>query len=292
MFGRVRTHLSYANVAATMALVFALTGGAVAASSHSGGGDSNGNGNSFIKASASVASTHVYAVVAKKKSSSKGGARGPAGPKGATGATGPAGPTGATGATGATGPAGNGTPGTNGTNGTNGQSVTGKQLEPGEGGCEDGGSEFTSASGNTTACNGTTGFTKTLPAGETEHGVWDYTENGSGGAQWVSLSFPIPLAKALVAANVHFIEEGATAPAGCTGGSVSKPVAEPGNLCVYVGETEGALPQENGAIRDPELPRPHDLEAGAGAGGAILQLIDVATGTGAWGTWAVTAPEA
>jgi len=40
MFHSIRKHLSYANVAATMALVFALTGGAVAASSHGGGGSS------------------------------------------------------------------------------------------------------------------------------------------------------------------------------------------------------------------------------------------------------------
>jgi hypothetical protein len=37
MFQSIRKHLSYSNVAATLALVFALTGGAFAATSHSGG---------------------------------------------------------------------------------------------------------------------------------------------------------------------------------------------------------------------------------------------------------------
>jgi hypothetical protein len=57
---------------------------------------------------------------------------------------------------------------------------------------------------------------------------------------YASISFPIPLAKALDEEHVHFIgpEEGEGEakiklfPAGCKG-SVEEPKAEPGNLCVF-----------------------------------------------------------
>jgi hypothetical protein len=118
MISGIRRHLSYANVVATMALVFAMSGAAVAA-------------NHYLIKSTSQISPKVLAQL-KGKSGQAGptgpagpsgepGQRGPAGPAGAnglstgkgatgatgiTGATGAAGPTGATGATGAAGPTG------------------------------------------------------------------------------------------------------------------------------------------------------------------------------------------
>jgi hypothetical protein len=95
---KLRRHLSYANVIATFALLFAMSGGALAA-------------NQYLLTSTKQISPSV---VKKLK--------GRTGAQGKTGATGAAG---APGATGATGPQGSkGTDGTNGTNGTNG--VNGK----------------------------------------------------------------------------------------------------------------------------------------------------------------------
>ena len=94
MFSTLRTRFGIPGVISVIALVFAMFGGAYAASNSSGGG----------KATASAK--------AKK------GPRGPKGPKGDTGPAGPQGPAGAKGDTGA--PGANGKDGTNGTNGTNG----------------------------------------------------------------------------------------------------------------------------------------------------------------------------
>jgi Collagen triple helix repeat (20 copies) len=78
----MRRRLTYANVAATLALVFAMSGGALAASHYL------------------ITSTKQIKPSVLKELKGKAGARGP------TGATGPAGTTGPTGLSGATGPAG------------------------------------------------------------------------------------------------------------------------------------------------------------------------------------------
>lgn len=81
MFSNIRPRLTYANVAATLALVFSMSGGALAASH--------------------------YLISSKKQISPKvlKELKGNAGAKGATGATGPQGPAGAAGAAGAQGSA-------------------------------------------------------------------------------------------------------------------------------------------------------------------------------------------
>jgi hypothetical protein len=92
---KLRRHLSYANVIATFALLFAMSGGALAA-------------NQYLLTSTKQISPSVV-----KKLKGKNGARGKtgaAGAPGAPGATGPVGPQGA-----------KGTNGTNGTNGENGK---------------------------------------------------------------------------------------------------------------------------------------------------------------------------
>lgn len=132
-------HINPAMIVALAALIFAVTGGAYAAS---GGG--NGS--------------HTTASVAKKKKSSSKGTRGPAGPKGATGATGPAGPPGPAGNAGPAGPTGaKGDTGSAGSNGGDGESVVSASLNSGEGGCAQGGSKFTVGGKETTACNGKNG---------------------------------------------------------------------------------------------------------------------------------------
>jgi Collagen triple helix repeat (20 copies) len=97
MFSRIRKRITYANVAMTLALVFAMTGGAYAAKH-------------YLITSTKQISPKVLKALAGKTgpagekgptgTNGKDGAQGPAGPTGPTGGTGPVGPTGPTGGTG------------------------------------------------------------------------------------------------------------------------------------------------------------------------------------------------
>src|SRR6202453_4664656 len=240
---RKRIRVSPATVIALVALVFALTGGAFAASSHN-----NGSG----KATAQASSNTALATAAKsKKKTAPKPVRGPAGPKGATGATGPAGAAGATGpggpvgVKGETGPAG--PTGATGTTGANGTSVPSAKVLSSSSTCEKlGGSEFTSASGKTTACNGKEGSPwtakGTLPEGSSERGQWAIA-GSQAGLRATSISFGIPLAGPLEEERVHVIgiEEGskeanqaaAITSGECTG-TWETPGAANGNLCIFL----------------------------------------------------------
>ena len=258
MFQKVRKQITPATVMAFVALVFAITGGAFAATGSSGSGN---GGSPAAKATASVTSVHAVTAKAKKKAAST---RGPAGPKGATGATGATGPAGATGATGPGGPAGG--PGPTGNNGEKGEKgEKGEQGTPGKNGT-----------------NGQTGFTETLPPGKTETGVWGFYGEDPGVR--IPISFPIQLSQGIEASHVKFVEgkQPGEKVEGCEGGSVVKPTAEQGYLCVYV---KSSL--EPGAsaefVENPEG-TPH---GGAGTTGAILQIVGEHESVG---TWAVTAP--
>ncbi len=288
MFLKVRKHLSYSNVAATMALVFALTGGAVAATSHGGGATTPP-----AKATASTASVHAtVAAKKKKKASAPTGKPGPAGPKGATGAPGATGPAGSAGPAGPAGAAG--AKGENGANGTNGVGTEGKEGPQGKEG-----SPWTE--------------TGDLPPEKTETGTWSFIGDGEEGKQLVSISFPIPLEKAL--ANVigtpaeehaHLITpEEVTkneVPAGCEGGSFKKPVAKPGNLCVYADHFEGGFEDGgtvekhirlNGAFPFMNTEVVAGPSSGVGKTGTVLNILEVGTEEAeGYGNWAVTAPEA
>ncbi len=237
---KVRQHISPASILALVALVFAVTGGAYAAT---GGA---GNDNSHATAQASKAK--------KKKSSSVGkpGPRGPAGPAGPQGPAGPAGPQGPAGAQGASGQAGaagaKGENGTNGSNGKDGTSVTSKAIPAGTGQpCgEAGGVALTSKNGTENICNGKEGSPWTaggvLPAEKTETGVWAISQYNLPEEEEVEvpISFPIPLAEGAETAYVLGKQEtekgeGPGHEAGCTG-TVEAPVAPPGVLCIYTGE--------------------------------------------------------
>ncbi len=263
MFQALRKHLTPSTFIAFLALVFALTGGAFAASSHGGGAGS--------KATASATRGTSVAVTAKSKAKPKAkvGPRGPAGPKGATGPAGPAGaagvgtpgaagpqgPAGAAGAKGETGPAG-----TNGTNGT----------------------------------NGTTGFTETLPPEKTETGVWvepQGVEYPTAQTNFIDvpISFAIPLEAELEASNVHFIEPNATPPAGCKG-NVAKPEAASGNLCVFAAVNEGNGP---GNRFFPSFINPTGKTPAVASKTGTLMSFELdesyEEAASAHGTWAVTA---
>ncbi|MGD0455994.1 MAG: hypothetical protein ABSB69_20605, partial [Solirubrobacteraceae bacterium] len=142
--------MSYANIVATMALVFAMGGGAAYAASH------------YLITSSKQIKPSALTEIAKK-------AKGAPGAPGANGAAG-------TGSAGPQGPAGNaGSNGSNGTNGTNGKSVAVAEEKSGGPNCKGQGGTSVEQEGSGKklyACNGTTGFTKTLPTGMTETGTW------------------------------------------------------------------------------------------------------------------------
>jgi len=260
MFSRLRKRLTYTNVAMTLALVFAMTGGAYAASK-------------FV-----ITSTKQIKPSVLKQLQGKTGKTGAAGANGTNGAPGTPGEKGAA-----------GTNGTNGTNGAPGTSVTGAAATAGE--CPAGGEKYTSASGSVPVCNGKdglTGFTSTLPKGKTETGAWFVPANATT-TETTTISFPIPLAAALAGGQVHYITvaewEGGTPPTGC-GGTAEKPLAEEGFLCIF----EGALSNPVGGVESGGILTPAKFALGAGQTGALLSIESKAVGSSFAGTWAVTAP--
>jgi collagen triple helix repeat protein len=279
MLSKIRRRMTWANVAMTLALVFAMSGGAYAAKKYL------------------ITSTKQISPKVLKQLQGKAG---PAGPQG------PMGPQGAVGANGKDGAAGkNGAPGEKGTNGT---SVTSVEKAAGVlGPCKEGGSEFTSASGKTYACNGKEGKAGkegepwtaggTLPSGAQETGTWALNKLPATlglGALKIPISFPIPLQKALGETEVHVIPSEAgqpgepAVPTGCvlTRNATAETIeveAEPGNLCVYIQYEEEI---NNMLIVNPE----HNGELGAGRDGAILSAASAAAGAFGDGFWAVRAP--
>jgi hypothetical protein len=275
---RIKARLSYANVVATLALFLAMSGGAAYAASH------------YLITSTKQIKPSVLASLKGKA--------GPAGKNGANGAAGGQGPAGAQGPQGPQGPAGGpGSPGT---------SVTSTTLAKGSA-CKEGGTEFTSASGKTTACNGEkglkgengqTGFTETLPAGKTEKGAW--TVSPTLAEQKVvktAISFPIPLAGPVNETAVHPVTLAEVAkkevPEGCkvdgVEGSAENPLAASGNLCVYAAE-ETELEFDTQFV-PPISVADKEAKLGASTTGAILFFKPLAENATGQGTWAVTAEE-
>lgn len=253
MFSKLAKYFTFANVALTLALVFATTGGAYAASKYL------------------ITSTKQIKPSVLKQLRDNTGA------KGATGPAGPAGPAGAKGETGAT-----GKEGPAGQNGGNGENVTTKEVRNTETTCnKQGGSSFTTGSTTTLACNGKEGkegspwtAKGTLPTGSSERGQWVIAGGAISGEKYTSLSFPIPLAGPLAEAKVHIIhpEEGfgesKPAPAITSGectGTFEDPGAKSENLCVFISPALLGNPA-NLALSDTE----ESASFSAGVSGAIL----------------------
>ena len=275
MFQALRKHLTPSTFIAFLALVFAMTGGAFAASGGGGGGSTGA-----AKATAS-ATPLASAAKSKAKPKAKTGPRGPAGPKGATGATGPAGPAGATGQAGPQGAAG--------AAGAKGE--TGPQGPQGPAGTV-----------GATGPEGKSGFTETLPKGKTEQGVWVASGSGVGSG---AISFVIPLESApavdYVNANGQELTgSGEQAPTVCTGSAVS-PTAPEGTLCVYA--TTGREDHVSATTSTNEFFH-HGWKWGVSVDNGVNASFDTATPFGAEvfvisekleeafnleGTWAVTA---
>jgi hypothetical protein len=282
MLSFIRRRVTFANVALTLVLVFVMSGGAFAATKF------------LITSTKQISPKVLKSLQGKAGKTGAAGAQGPAGPAGASGPQGPAGPGGPAGAPGA--------------NGGDGVSVTSAEVAKSSSTCgKQGGAEFTSASGKTTACNGKEGkegspWTAggTLPSGKTETGVWAFgplEKLGGSGLESVA-SFSIPLAAPLGEGHAHFInengmeidlEEKEVVPTQCGSGiwpevNASNPQAKPGNLCIYAAELENAT-SSSAAIIDPAL----GGEGQAGKTGALETFAFTAGNQTGFGTWAVTA---
>lgn len=135
----------------------------------------------------------------------------------------------------------------------------------------------------------------TLPPGATETGAWALGQSADVGANFVALSFPIPLAAALDKDHVHYINaDGKEVTASGTEvtsttclGSAVDPTAAAGHLCVY---TAVLL---NTKSKNSNITAPSGLLAGtsgADTSGTVLVLEASETFAIATGTFAVTAP--
>jgi hypothetical protein len=245
---RRRLHLTPSALIATLALVFAMSGGAYAA------------GKYLITSTKQISPKVLKSLQGKAGTSGAQGALGASGPAGAAGATGVQGPTGATGPQGPAGEKGEkGEKGTKGANGTNGA------IHPGE----------------------------TLPPDASETGVWLNTSTPAT-QQSTQLSFTIPLAESLTWGEglpgepenqVHYINElGNEVPTVGTElashpacpGTVERPEATPGNLCIYAFVASPTGQNEN-------ITNPAHGGSGAATTGALLDAPE------SRGTWVVTA---
>ncbi len=261
MFSGIRKHLTYTNVVVTLALVFAMSGGAYAASR-------------YVLTSTKQIKPSVLAQLKGKPGAA--GAQGPTGPAGSAGPTGPQGPAGA-----------KGEPGANGASGKDGVSVTNSAEQKGAN-CKEGGSKFVAASGTTYACNGengkngTTGFTATLPKGSTETGSWAVDVHAASQVGVGPIGFSIPLVGPLAGSQVQFV--GAAGNGSTCPGTAADPKAEEGNLCVYGGILAG--------VKFVAILNSSAFEGGASKAGAVAEFESesgASEGGFGFGTWAVTA---
>jgi hypothetical protein len=264
---RRRLQVSPATAIATLALVFAMTGGAYAAKHY------------LITSTKQISPKVLKALKGKP---------GPAGPAGLAGAAGGVGLVGAPGKEGAAGK------GTQGIEGKPGESVTNTKVEKSSTTCANqGGAEFKVGAGTpTTACNGQTGFTETLPSTKTEKGDWAFGQAAAGGVLYAPVSFNIPLEAAPVPI---YIAAGGSEPTHCPG-TVAAPAAEPGYLCVFAKNENRIVELAPGVfalkICSAQASagcayEPSQLTAADKTGFLIDALAE--SGGYAYGTWAVTA---
>lgn len=295
MFSPLRNRFGIPGVIAVIALVFAMLGGAYAATDGLGG----------------------KAKISAKAKKGPRGPKGPAGPAGPAGAQGSAGQNGKDGLNGLDGEDGeDGDDGSDGTNGEDGTSIA-NTTEPAGANCTAGGTKLVGTS-TTYACNGAKGadgedgaagpegspwtLGGVLPPEKSLTGAWSFGAlpegfkftNPLAERVYSPISFPIPLKDEIALANVHYIKQSETPPTGCTGGTPAQPKADPGHLCVYTQAQSGVETKYNTIAI---------LKASAGTGGAsrsgaVLSVsplpqtepvVDMG-GAFARGTWAVTAP--
>jgi hypothetical protein len=267
MLSPLRNRFGIPGVISVIALVFAMLGGAYAASNDGGSG----------KATAS----------AKAKKGPR-GPRGPKGPAGPAGPQGPAGPAGAKGDKGDTGAAGsNGAAGAAGAAGATGP--TGKTGPTGPTG--------------KTGATGTfdpEGFTQTgvwaSPETTVLASTLSYPSVPKESTLMIPISFPIPLASPPTFVAVKAGEDKSAQ--GCSG-TVSAggnleggvPTAAPGTVCVYLTTSEFASPPITLSALKPNEGSPAAPSAGTSTAGILLKVECTSTEAGCVGVrgmWAVT----
>jgi Collagen triple helix repeat (20 copies) len=307
MLSHLRRRLTFANIGVVVALVLATTGGAYAA--HTTGQASptataskhgKSGGHHYLITSAKQIKPSVLKALRGKNGAT--GAQGPAGAQGVPGSQGPAGDTGNA-----------GTNGTDGAPGAVGESVTNTEVKTSSATCEHhGGAEFKVGVGPAThACNGQSGFTATLPAGETETGEWAVSGPPKEEQELLgAISFTIPLPEPLDAKQVHFVTETGSeevvlnestfewelVPTTACPGASQEPAAEPGNLCIYTTYKAGLeeVPPGTGVptAKIDNTGSLFGLGAGAGTTGTVIKVKANTEETNhiGIGTWAVTTP--
>ena len=257
---------------AVIALVFAMLGGAYAASNSSDGG----------KATASAK--------AKK------GPRGPKGPKGDTGPAGPAGAKGDKGDTGAAGAAGkDGAPGAQGAQGAAGaqgkQGTTGAPGAPGTPGKD--GEDGVCSQANPECV---------MPSKATFTGTWSIEQSAVKGTDAPAtasgsdaISFPLRYPGATLFDVQYVKTEGEFEEEGCPG-TTTKPDADAGFLCIYQSSLSSAMV---GSIVYNEVFTENPIAEAISSSGTTLFLQSEPQPVGdesiypafsAHGSWAVTAP--
>lgn len=319
MFAALRRRITYANVAMTLALVFAMAGGALAAS-----------GKHHKKHNNRVVITSTKQIGKSVLTALKGNV-GQAGPQGPAGLAGPQGPAGKDGSNGLDGEQGEkGEKGAKGDPGATGSSAVVSNTAPN---CAAGGVtvEVEGSGEPQEVCNGEKGeegkagkegepWTAggTLPSGSTETGSWAFSGAATEGSEinpsagvfklgyvGAAVSFPISLAAPIAESHTQINPVGfpvASGPNASTTeekehcpGSVGSPKAKSGYFCVYTGFVEHTL------LLNPELKKPFAVDkasepsfggvAGTDTAGATVIVLageeEPSHPEGA-GTWAVT----
>jgi hypothetical protein len=253
MLSRFREHFGTAGlIVAMVALIAALTGGALAAT---GGG------------------------AGASKAKVKAGPPGPRGPKGAKGAPGAAGTQGAQGAPGA--------PGAKGDAGAPGSGATVSEIPLGAEGCEERGGALVKAQASVEVCNGEEGepgsegspwsVGSELPTGAIETGTWAFSTAAANPEFMEPISFPIQLKSPLSSSKVHF-GTASQEPFHSICGIPNEPTVPNGELCIYLQEFTNNV---------THLETLHaSLAEGADTSGAVM-TFNVSGAGFATGSWVV-----
>jgi hypothetical protein len=249
MLSRLRSRLTYSNVAATLAVFFAMSGGAYAASHY------------LITSTKQISPKALKALKGHNGANGANGAAGPAG-AGTAGAAGPQGPAGPAGAGGKEGP-----PGKNGENGKNGTTGFTTTLP----------SEKTE-----------TGSWVARPAeGEEQYLPISFNIPLAASLGAESVHFILPNGHETCVGTEHGCGEVGVherVPFACLG-SAEAPTAVNGNFCVYRG---GGAFENNVTVENIYKPYGF-LELGIGTAGGSLLVKGTGVPALATGTWAVTA---
>lgn len=311
MFLRIRKHVSYGNVAMTVALVFVMTGGAYAATKY------------VITSTKQIKPSVLKQLTGKAGPQGKQGSAGPAGPAGSAGPEGKAGASikgeaGPEGPKGASGP--EGSPWTAAGTLPSGSTETGAWIATSNTSENVGpvsasisfpiplaaalnGNQVHYLVGELTAGHGELASgSKTVAKVEAESGKFEAGQEITGEgipaetliASINSEAETLTLTANATATGVKTLESHvpASAAAACPG-SVAAPRANKGNLCVYVAEQKELGPLVSAPLHPINPPTSPTAQAQSGAGktGALLTLLAGANAPrDAYGTWAVTAP--